>query len=305
MITDYTNYSGYTNNNLGYIKKNSSFSSSKENPFKKANEELLALKNKAFKKTSESVLCNNSEINQFPKVPEYIKNNRDLYLGWLGDISHDPKYSKEVRDTALNKFNDLAKKNTQAENSIINSANDWINAANEGERNTIVGCTTAIATVIGLYAAAPAIASLGPFLSAAAKEALSTCNNIQIGLSQSGQPMLAPAGGGAIGSGGGSIALNDAMIKSLVASGVITVAVAQKLKPAMMKSNETSATNTSSQNKPPKDLVENPNRKGSFGKFENGKFKEYWRFDKGTPGSPGWRGKDHIHIDGGPHIEVK
>jgi len=238
MITDYTNYSSYTNNNIGYIKKSSFASSSKEAQVQKANQKLSAFKTEVFKKTPESILCSNSEINQFPKVPENIKNNPDLYLGWLGNISHDPKYSKEVRDTALNKFNDLAKKNIQAENSIIGSANEQIKEAEKGRKNTIIGCTTAIATVIGLYAAAPAIASLGPFLSAAAKEALSTCNNVQIGLSQSGQPMLAPAGGGTLG-GGGSIVLNDEMIKSLVTAGIITVAVAQKLSPMMRKGNKT------------------------------------------------------------------
>ena len=162
IITDYTNYSSCTNNNIGYIKKNIFSSSSKDNQIQNANQKLSAFKSEVFKKTPESVLCGNSEINQFPKVPEYIKNNGDLYLGWLGDISHDPKYSKEVRDAALNKFNDLAKKNIQAENSIIGSANEQIKEAKKGQRNTIIGCTAATGAVIGLYLAQPVIASLGP-----------------------------------------------------------------------------------------------------------------------------------------------
>ncbi|MEW6618527.1 MAG: RHS repeat-associated core domain-containing protein [bacterium] len=49
--------------------------------------------------------------------------------------------------------------------------------------------------------------------------------------------------------------------------------------------------------KPPDGFVENPDRKGSWGKYEDGKFKEKWRFDKGDPTKPGWRGKDHLHFD--------
>jgi len=53
--------------------------------------------------------------------------------------------------------------------------------------------------------------------------------------------------------------------------------------------------------KPPPGLVENPNRPGSWGKYDgkNGKFREYWRRDKGIPGKPGWGGKDHDHHYGG------
>ncbi|GEM_PF-6097681 len=52
---------------------------------------------------------------------------------------------------------------------------------------------------------------------------------------------------------------------------------------------------------PPKGLVENPNHIGSYGKHDgpNNRFREYWRLDKGEPGKPGWRGKDHVHHYGG------
>jgi hypothetical protein len=52
---------------------------------------------------------------------------------------------------------------------------------------------------------------------------------------------------------------------------------------------------------PPPGLVENPHRPGSWGKYDggNGKYREYWRYDKGKPGAPGWEGKDHEHHYGG------
>ncbi len=50
----------------------------------------------------------------------------------------------------------------------------------------------------------------------------------------------------------------------------------------------------------PGNAVENPNRPGSFGVYgPDGKFTERWRFDEGKSGMPGWRGKDHVHVDGG------
>jgi RHS repeat-associated protein len=62
---------------------------------------------------------------------------------------------------------------------------------------------------------------------------------------------------------------------------------------------KTPSTGTPSSNTgptPPSGLQENPNRPGSWGKYDdNGKFREYWRYDKGDPGKPGWRGKDHTH----------
>jgi len=37
---------------------------------------------------------------------------------------------------------------------------------------------------------------------------------------------------------------------------------------------------------------------------KKGRFREYWRFDKGEPGKPGWRGKDHVHhYDGHEHLD--
>lgn len=47
----------------------------------------------------------------------------------------------------------------------------------------------------------------------------------------------------------------------------------------------------------PKGFTENPNRTGSWGKYDgpSGRFREYWRLDKAEPGKPGWRGQDHVH----------
>ena len=59
IITDYTNYSGYTNNSIGYIKKNIFSSSSKDNQIQNANQKLSAFKSEVFKKTPESILCDN------------------------------------------------------------------------------------------------------------------------------------------------------------------------------------------------------------------------------------------------------
>jgi RHS repeat-associated protein len=57
---------------------------------------------------------------------------------------------------------------------------------------------------------------------------------------------------------------------------------------------------------PPSGTVENPNRPGKFG-FEDpqtGRFRECWRFDKGDPNKPGWRGIDHSHYwDNADHME--
>lgn len=50
---------------------------------------------------------------------------------------------------------------------------------------------------------------------------------------------------------------------------------------------------------PPCGLRPNPFRPGSWGRFgPGGKFKELWRADKGRPGAPGWRGIDHLHLNG-------
>jgi RHS repeat-associated protein len=51
----------------------------------------------------------------------------------------------------------------------------------------------------------------------------------------------------------------------------------------------------------PEGYVENPNRPGSWGKYDgpNGKFREYYRVDTGQPGQPGWGGKTHIHLYSG------
>lgn len=56
----------------------------------------------------------------------------------------------------------------------------------------------------------------------------------------------------------------------------------------------------------PPGAVENVNRPGSWGELdENGKFRERWRIDPGTPGAPKWGGRDHVHIDGGEdHLPV-
>jgi RHS repeat-associated protein len=45
-------------------------------------------------------------------------------------------------------------------------------------------------------------------------------------------------------------------------------------------------------------LVENPNRAGSWGKVEGGKFVETARIDVGEAGKPGFRGETHVHIEG-------
>jgi RHS repeat-associated protein len=51
---------------------------------------------------------------------------------------------------------------------------------------------------------------------------------------------------------------------------------------------------------PPCGLRPNPFRPGSWGRLGQGgkPFKELWRLDKGKPGAPGWRGIDHIHLNG-------
>jgi len=51
---------------------------------------------------------------------------------------------------------------------------------------------------------------------------------------------------------------------------------------------------------PPDGLVENPDRPGSWGEYdENGTYREKWRLDKGRPEIKRGHGKqDHIHLDG-------
>ncbi|MCP3686107.1 MAG: RHS repeat-associated core domain-containing protein, partial [bacterium] len=51
---------------------------------------------------------------------------------------------------------------------------------------------------------------------------------------------------------------------------------------------------------PPEGSVENPDREGSFGEYDqDGRFKEKWRLDKGRPDIKRGHGSvDHIHIDG-------
>lgn len=47
-------------------------------------------------------------------------------------------------------------------------------------------------------------------------------------------------------------------------------------------------------------LTENPYRGGSWGRYDgSGKFREVARIDVAEPGRPGWRGRTHIHINGG------
>ena len=56
---------------------------------------------------------------------------------------------------------------------------------------------------------------------------------------------------------------------------------------------------------PPSGLKENPFRPGSWGRGSGSDFEELYRFDKGTPGEPGWRGIDHYHLNGEkPHIPI-
>jgi hypothetical protein len=51
---------------------------------------------------------------------------------------------------------------------------------------------------------------------------------------------------------------------------------------------------------PPYGLRPNPFRLGSWGRLNSkGRFEEIWRFDRGQPGAPGWRGIDHLHFNGG------
>jgi hypothetical protein len=123
--------------------------------------------------------------------------------------------------------------------------------------------------------------------------------------------MLAPAGGGTLG-GGGSIVLNDAMIKSLVTAGIITVAIAQKLSPLMRNNNSSEGTGTNTQNnintidpkKPPThpdyeapknwngQKVKNPNGKGSGWPDKKGRVwmptnhdnTHNWHWDVQSPG---------------------
>lgn len=45
-------------------------------------------------------------------------------------------------------------------------------------------------------------------------------------------------------------------------------------------------------------LEENDDRTGSWGKMEQGCFKEVARIDVADPGKRGWRSKTHIHIAG-------
>jgi RHS repeat-associated protein len=53
-------------------------------------------------------------------------------------------------------------------------------------------------------------------------------------------------------------------------------------------------------------LVENPQRTGSWGRVVGGKFQEVGRIDVGEPGKPGWRGKTHIHVAGQKgHLDPK
>ena len=51
---------------------------------------------------------------------------------------------------------------------------------------------------------------------------------------------------------------------------------------------------------PPDGLVENPDRPGSWGEYDDkGKFQEKWRHDKARPEvKKGHGSQDHIHIDG-------
>ena len=57
---------------------------------------------------------------------------------------------------------------------------------------------------------------------------------------------------------------------------------------------------------PPYGWLPNPARPGGFGRIgPDGKFQELWRFDPGKPGAPGWRGIDHLHLNGQrPHLPI-
>jgi RHS repeat-associated protein len=46
-------------------------------------------------------------------------------------------------------------------------------------------------------------------------------------------------------------------------------------------------------------MVENPSRTGSWGQYQGGRFREVVRIDVGERGKPGFRGKTHVHVDGG------
>lgn len=48
----------------------------------------------------------------------------------------------------------------------------------------------------------------------------------------------------------------------------------------------------------PKDLVQNPHRPGSYGKIENGKFKEHLRIDPATPAGRKGPNRSHYHLNG-------
>jgi hypothetical protein len=54
---------------------------------------------------------------------------------------------------------------------------------------------------------------------------------------------------------------------------------------------------------PPDGLVRNPNRPGSWGRYDkNGRFIEEWRFDAGRPEIKRGHGKfDHIHLNKSRH----
>lgn len=203
---------------------------------------LDELKNNVYKKSAEE---------RFPKVPESVKYNPDLYLQWLRKISQDVnKYPEDIRDLAAKKFNRLAKQFQQADQMIAGSAEKHAEIADEGLKKTIVGCTLAAGAVVGLFAAGPAAAALGPHIGTAAKEALLLWGSVQLGISQFGQPMLAPAGAYA-GSGGGGIVLNNAMIKLLIMAGIITTAMLQQLNMHMMKGHPQSTSSGPGSHGPP------------------------------------------------------
>ena len=56
---------------------------------------------------------------------------------------------------------------------------------------------------------------------------------------------------------------------------------------------------------PPYGLRPNPFRPGSWGRGQGSDYQEIWRMDRGQPGSPGWRGIDHLHFNGTrPHFPI-
>ena len=128
MITDYTNYSSYTNNNIGYIKKNSSSSSSKVNPFQNANQKLSDFKSEIFKPQEKKdisfkdilYMTDGNPVQKpadFPQIPANF-SSEDEKMRWFISIAKDENQPEEIRKYAAYEVKQIYHKKIQETNKM-------------------------------------------------------------------------------------------------------------------------------------------------------------------------------------------